>query len=929
MNMKRMFALALLMCLFMLPALAETVSYLECEWKDGSVVKTVKTADCTVLDSAYLSSLVRPENSNVYVLEEGWYMLQGNEEITKFIVTEGTVNLILTDGCTLTTSERIYVDEYGEGVLNIYAQSDDPDQMGRLTVNKGIVVKSGNNLSIHGGAVTAKGDDSAAIGSEAATAGTVTIYDGVISATGSSRGAGIGGGNNTNKDSSGNNGTVIIYGGTVTAKGGDWGAGIGGGAYSYGSDNAGHGGHVEIHGGTVAATGGIGAAGIGGGYYEGKGADVIITGGSVKAVAGAEGNKGPNAVAIGRGAGNTDTGTLKNAGGDNVTLYTLTITGAEQGTEIFGLYDRNSRLYAYATNDMTTQDTNKLYLYLPDGAADNIQYLSTDKGIYTVTWDSENGTAAKTHTHDEDGDVYYEEYSNAEHKKCTPCKGCPTTVGYVKEELEAHTWTYDGEGAKLTESCSANCGTAGGQAELILTTEEALVYDGADKKAFVQAKVNAAFMDAQLPEIVFEGDTVGAGEFTATLTVGGATAKLGVTIEKTNPAYTAPAPNPLTYDGSTHELITAGTVSGGDMQYSLDGKTWSADIPKGSEAAAYTVYYRIVGDANHNNVEPQPLDVTIAQSTTSLTAELMDNKSRYTYGETVNISASPKATGERAKKRMARFAAPAAGQVSLYNGKTQLTEAKTAANGSAVTFELNTVTAGLIPGSYTLTAQYTESENMAAQSAEVSFAVAYAETEKEADASGKQLENGCYTEQPTLTAPEDTTISTGNGPKAAWTDILILPTQDGTHTYTYYVKLRDGTIAEKKATFTVDTTPPEVGEPVFLIAPTTLEITAPATDAVSGVLDYRLTVRSGRDKEKLTVTDNGGGSYTVTGLIPGETYKFTLTVRDRAGHTTAVSFDVTAPLLPATGDNSALSMWLAMLTMAGAGGWMTRRKVHN
>ena len=104
------------------------------------------------------------------------------------------------------------------------------------------------------------------------------------------------------------------------------------------------------------------------------------------------------------------------------------------------------------------------------------------------------------------------------------------------------------------------------------------------------------------------------------------------------------------------------------------------------------------------------------------------------------------------------------------------------------------------------------------------------------------------------------------------------------------------------------------------------EITAPATDEYSGVLDYELTQNSG--KEKLTITDNGNGSFTVEGMEPGKSYDMTLTVRDKVGHTLAVSFTVTAAQLPQTGDNSVLGLWLMLMGMALAGVLTLRRRAH-
>ena len=58
----------------------------------------------------------------------------------------------------------------------------------------------------------------------------------------------------------------------------------------------------------------------------------------------------------------------------------------------------------------------------------------------------------------------------------------------------------------------------------------------------------------------------------------------------------------LEYKGSEQFLLNfGGNASGGTMQYSLDNSTWSTNIPKGTNAKTYTVYYKAVGDGTHSD----------------------------------------------------------------------------------------------------------------------------------------------------------------------------------------------------------------------------------------------------------------------------------------------------------------------------------------
>ena len=80
----------------------------------------------------------------------------------------------------------------------------------------------------------------------------------------------------------------------------------------------------------------------------------------------------------------------------------------------------------------------------------------------------------------------------------------------------------------------------------------------------------------------------------------------------------------LVYTGDSLNLITAGVVDGGTMQYKLgvDG-IWSSEIPTATNAGEYTVYYKVLGDDSHSDLiddEKQQLTVTIAKADAQVTA---------------------------------------------------------------------------------------------------------------------------------------------------------------------------------------------------------------------------------------------------------------------------------------------------------------------
>jgi len=95
----------------------------------------------------------------------------------------------------------------------------------------------------------------------------------------------------------------------------------------------------------------------------------------------------------------------------------------------------------------------------------------------------------------------------------------------------------------------------------------------------------------------------------------------------------------LTYTGQAQALIIAGSVtSGGTMQYSLtENGTYSQVIPTGTDAGAYTVWYRVIGDANHNNTTPASVAVSIGKKPLTITGVTAASKP---YDGTINADIS-------------------------------------------------------------------------------------------------------------------------------------------------------------------------------------------------------------------------------------------------------------------------------------------------
>ncbi|MBR1644120.1 MAG: hypothetical protein IJ684_01960, partial [Bacteroidales bacterium] len=100
-----------------------------------------------------------------------------------------------------------------------------------------------------------------------------------------------------------------------------------------------------------------------------------------------------------------------------------------------------------------------------------------------------------------------------------------------------------------------------------------------------------------------------------------------VTISKADAAAATVTADNRTYDGTDKPLVTVDntTLVGGEMQYALGTETaatqpYTTSIPSKTNAGTYYVWYRVVGDENHNSTKAQSVEVTIAKATPGITA---------------------------------------------------------------------------------------------------------------------------------------------------------------------------------------------------------------------------------------------------------------------------------------------------------------------
>ena len=264
-------------------------------------------AAALVLTAAMLTTLTAPAFAETWDIEKGDITVKAGKTEGTNMVSQGEQKDVEDTGTVITGKSD-------KNTVTIEAENKD-DKVEVTLKDLNIDASRGSEAAV---SVTGKGDTNIELDGDNAlksgaghagleynktdTSGELTIQDkdknGSLDATGGFKGAGIG--------SAGSNDTQVkITGGNITATGEDWGAGIGSGSDGNGTDGTAY---VEITGGEINATGGYLGAGIGGGC-NGSG-NVTISGGTITAVGGGDGDDSGGGAGIGGGYYNGATVTI-------------------------------------------------------------------------------------------------------------------------------------------------------------------------------------------------------------------------------------------------------------------------------------------------------------------------------------------------------------------------------------------------------------------------------------------------------------------------------------------------------------------------------------------------------------------------------------------------------------------------------------------
>ena len=335
-------------------------------------------------------------------------------------------------------------------------------------------------------------------------------------------------------------------------------------------------------------------------------------------------------------------------------------------------------------------------------------------------------------------------------------------------------------------------------------------------------------------------------------------AKGTFTINKVTPTVTAPtAKSGLIYNGSAQVLATAGSTNWGTLKYSLDGSTYSTSIPSGTNATSYTIYYRVDGDSNINNVAASYITNSIAKVTPTVTA-------------------------------------PTAKSLT-YNGSAQALVNAASTNYGTIQYSLdNTTYSTSIPSgtnatSYTVYYKVVGNSNVndvAAKNVSASIGKAdpsyTAPTAKSLtyNTSAQALLNAGSTSDGTIQYSSDNTN---------WSTTI--PTGTNTGSYTSYWRIIGDSNHNDKASASISTTisPKTVSSPTITLSPDSYVYNNTARQPSATVKDGSTTISSGEytvsysnntnaGTATCTITDKTGGNYTVSGSKTFTISKVTPTV---------------------------------------------------
>ena len=223
--------------------------------------------------------------------------------------------------------------------------------------------------------------------------------------------------------------------------------------------------------------------------------------------------------------------------------------------------------------------------------------FGTKEGTYDLN-ESPKFKAAGTHN------VYFKVSGNDDYDDYTGNATVTISKKAVTSSVSAEDKTYDGKtDATVSASVKAEDLIRGDSVEITgLKGSFADANAGEDKKVSIDSSA---------------AEVSGTGSDNYVVTIPEETT---ASVSKAAPDVTAPGAKTLTYSGKAQGLVNAGKAKGGEMQYALGenanvapGEGWGTDIPTGTDVGDYYVWFKVIGDDNHNNTDPVCVTVRISE----------------------------------------------------------------------------------------------------------------------------------------------------------------------------------------------------------------------------------------------------------------------------------------------------------------------------
>ena len=229
--------------------------------------------------------------------------------------------------------------------------------------------------------------------------------------------------------------------------------------------------------------------------------------------------------------------------------------------------------------------------------------------------------------------------------------------------------------------------------EPTVTLGSATLVKGTDFDFSYARNVNVPVTPNDVPTVTITGKGNYSGTATKTFN-----------IVKATPTVTAPTAKSLTYNASAQALVNAGSTTAGTLQYSIDNQTYSTSIPSATNAGTYTVYYRVVGDGNINDVAAKSVTATIAKAAGAISfasANVSKTFGDASFTNSLTKTGDGTVTYSSSNTNVATVNATSGEVIIIGNGSTTITAAVT--DGANYTYATKTAAYTLSVGTATMT----------------------------------------------------------------------------------------------------------------------------------------------------------------------------------------------------------------------------------